>query len=433
MTEYDLAIVGAGPGGVHAAKWAAKKGLKVVLIEKRKDISKITRYCSEHLILDEGYNGDTVLVDPKKGKITSTEVGWEVDYKGDLFPCIHKYYYSPKGNPIHFAWPDNRPYAYKYDKGFLLQSLLEECLALGVTFQNETTGYDATDSKDGVEIKCASRGKKFKIKAKKLIIADGCNTRLGQAMGFNADRGYMGAALCMATYMSGVKEYDPAEWVLWYGRCYGSNMAPIIGTGPAGHFEDWADVINLGSAVDLPVNAFDRFTKESPIADRFANAKIEERYCCSVKAFTPISRPCKGNVMIIGDSAAFVEVQAQGGLSCGYKAAEAVAKELEGNTKGFEEYTKWWMDSFEFNDEGMLQVQQGYALIPTYTDEEVDYLFSLCSDVLLDGSFSQYKSSRMIWDAILRDPKRIEGERPALFTKIKNVRANTLETTLSEN
>ena len=137
--------------------------------------------------------------------------------------------------------------------------------------------------------------------------------------------------------------------------------------------------------------------------------------------------------MIIGDSAAFVEVQAQGGLSCGYKAAEAIAKELEGDTKGFEEYTKWWMDSFEFNDEGMLQVQQGYALIPTYTDEEVDYLFSLCSDVLLDGSFSQYKSSRMIWDAILRDPKRIERERPALFTKIKNVRANTLETTLSEN
>ena len=97
----------------------------------------------------------------------------------------------------------------------------------------------------------------------------------------------------MATYMSGVKHYDPAEWVLWYGRCYGSNLAPIIGTGPAGHFEDWADVINLGSAVDLPVKAFDRFTKDSPIADRFANAKIEERYCCSVKAFTPIATPIK--------------------------------------------------------------------------------------------------------------------------------------------
>jgi len=429
---YDLAIVGAGPGGLHTAKWAAKKGLNVILIEKRKDISKITRYCSEHLILDEAYNGDTVLVDPEEGKITSTVNGWEVDYKGDLFPCTDKFYYSPKGNPIHFAWPDKRPYAYKYDKGFLQQSLLEECLALGVTFQNETTGYDATDSPDGVEVKCVSKGTKLRIKAKKLVIADGCCTRLGQAMGFNKDRGYMGVALCMATYMSGVKEYNPAEWVIWYGRCYGSNIAPIIGTGPAGHFEDWADVINLGSAVDLPLNAFDRFTKESPIADRFANAKIEERYCCSVKAYTPITKPYKGNTVIIGDSAAFVEVQGQGALSCGYKAAEAVLKELEGK-KGFEEYTKWWLDSFEFHDEGMLQVQQGYALIPTYTEDEIDYLFSLCSDVLLDGSFSQYKSSRMIWDAILRDPQRIERERPGLMKKIKGVRSNALKESMTEN
>ena len=429
---YDLAIVGAGPGGLHTAKWAAKKGLNVILIEKRKDISKITRYCSEHLILDEAYNGDTVLVDPEEGKITSTVNGWEVDYKGDLFPCTDKFYYSPKGNPIHFAWPDKRPYAYKYDKGFLQQSLLEECLALGVTFQNETTGYDATDSPDGVEVKCVSKGTKLRIKAKKLVIADGCCTRLGQAMGFNKDRGLMGVALCMATYMSGVKEYNPAEWVIWYGRCYGSNIAPIIGTGPAGHFEDWADVINLGSAVDLPLNAFDRFTKESPIADRFANAKIEERYCCSVKAYTPITKPYKGNTVIIGDSAAFVEVQGQGALSCGYKAAEAVLKELEGK-KGFEEYTKWWLDSFEFHDEGMLQVQQGYALIPTYTEDEIDYLFSLCSDVLLDGSFSQYKSSRMIWDAILRDPQRIERERPGLMKKIKGVRSNALKESMTEN
>ncbi len=429
---YDLAIVGAGPGGLHVAKWAAKKGLEVILIEKRKDVSKVTRYCSEHLILDEGYNGDTVLVDPEEGKIISTVNGWEVDYKGELFPCIDKYYYSPKGNAIHFAWPDKRPYAYKYDKGFLQQGLLDECLALGVVFQNETTGYDATDSPDGVDVKCVSKGTKLKIRAKKLVIADGCNTRLGQAMGFNKDRGFMGFALCMATYMSGVKDYNPAEWVIWMGRGYGSNLAPIIGTGPAGHFKDWADVINLGSPKDLPEKAFDRFTKESPIADRFANAKIEERYCCSVKAFTPIAKPHKGNVLIIGDSAAFVEVQGQGALSCGFKAAEAVAKELEGK-KGFEDYTRWWLDSFEFHAEGMLQVQQGYAFVPTYTEDEIDYLFLLCEDVTLDGSFSQYKSSKMIWDAILRDPERIERERPGLMKKIKGVRSNALKESISED
>ena len=61
---YDVAIVGAGPAGLHAAKHAAAGGLRVVLIEKRRDISKITRYCSEHIILDEKYNGDTIIVEP---------------------------------------------------------------------------------------------------------------------------------------------------------------------------------------------------------------------------------------------------------------------------------------------------------------------------------------------------------------------------------
>lgn len=423
---YDLAIVGAGSGGLHAAKWAAKKGLKVILIEKRKDISKITRYCSEHIILDKDYNGDTIKVDAEQGKIISTANGWEVDYKGELCPVTDKYYYSPSRHAIHFAWPDKRPFAYKYDKGLLLQTLLEECQALGVAYQNETTGYDGTDSPEGVEIKCVSKGKKSKIRAKKLIIADGSITRLGQAMGFNRDRGYMGNALCLATYMSGVKEYNPSEWKGWWGRCYGSNLAPLMGTGPAGHFEDWADVIIFGSPKDTPEKVFEYFTKKSPLAYMFTDAKIEERYCCSVKAFTPIAKPYQGNVLIIGDAAAFIEVQAQGALSCGLRAAEAVAKELEGKN-GFERYTKWWLDAFEFHSEGMMQVQQGYALIPTYTDDEVDYLFSLCEGVTLDGSWSQYKSPKMIWDTILQDPDRIKRENSDLFEKIKSVRANTLQ------
>ena len=106
MSSYDVAIVGAGPGGLHCAKYAAKKGLKVLLIEKRKDISKITRYCSEHLILEKGYNGDQLIVElgagpDEKGivaeadhKIKSANFGWEVDYKGALCVKNEKFYYS---------------------------------------------------------------------------------------------------------------------------------------------------------------------------------------------------------------------------------------------------------------------------------------------------------------------------------------------------
>lgn len=423
---YDLAIVGAGPGGLHTAKWAAKKGLKTVIIEKRSDISKITRYCSEHIILDEDYNGDTIKVDTGTNKkIISTRNGWEVDYKGDLCPVIDKYYYSVKGHAAHFAWPDKSPFAYKYDKGALLQGMLDEVLNLGVEYINNSTCYDVNDLPQKVDLKCVSRGKKFRLEAKKLVAADGASARIAQVLGLNNDRVYFGSALCLAVYMSDVKDYNPSEWKGYWGASFGSNLAPLMGTGPAGHFEDWADVIILGSQKQAPAEVMEFFTKKSPMAWMFENAKAEESHCCLTKAYSPIKKPYQGNCLIIGDAAAFVETQAQGALNCGFWAADAVAKELEGRN-GFDEYTDKWLNTFEFNGDGMMQVTTGYALIPYYKDDEVDYLFSLLDDVTLEGSWSQYKSPRMMWDAIKRKSEKIERERPEIWAKINKQQARTL-------
>jgi flavin-dependent dehydrogenase len=49
MTNYDVAIVGAGPTGLMAAKRGAEKGLRVVVIERKKDVSIIRRACCSHL------------------------------------------------------------------------------------------------------------------------------------------------------------------------------------------------------------------------------------------------------------------------------------------------------------------------------------------------------------------------------------------------
>ena len=71
---------------------------------------------------------------------------------------------------------------------------------------------------------------------------------------------------------------------------------------------------------------------------------------CTVKAYPSLMTPHTGNCLAIGDAAAYVEVEVQGGLMCGYHAAGAVADELEG-AGGFSRYTQWWQRSFEFNSE----------------------------------------------------------------------------------
>ncbi|HJX05072.1 MAG TPA: FAD-dependent oxidoreductase, partial [Thermoplasmata archaeon] len=46
MPEYDVVVVGAGPAGSMTAKWAAKSGARVLMIEKRQEIGSPVR-CGE--------------------------------------------------------------------------------------------------------------------------------------------------------------------------------------------------------------------------------------------------------------------------------------------------------------------------------------------------------------------------------------------------
>ena len=48
---YDLAVVGAGPAGSNAARIAAKKGLSVIVLDKRQEIGSPVR-CGEGLNIE---------------------------------------------------------------------------------------------------------------------------------------------------------------------------------------------------------------------------------------------------------------------------------------------------------------------------------------------------------------------------------------------
>ena len=97
---------------------------------------------------------------------------------------------------------------------------------------------------------------------------------------------------------------------------------------------------------------------------------------------------------------------------------------------GFAQYTRWWQSAFEFNGPDSLRVAQGYALTPTYTDAELDYLFGLAENEVLPGSYSQYHSPKYMWDAILAHREQISSERSGLLLKIESSMQRTLNDTL---
>ncbi|MBE6050238.1 MAG: NAD(P)/FAD-dependent oxidoreductase [Clostridium sp.] len=420
----DLLIIGAGPAGLMTAKTAANLGLKVTIVEKNKDFKQLRRACSAQFILDDGYENEFIKL--TNDKILFTKNNFEVNYKGKLVEVKNKYYTSPSGHRIHFALPNQKAFALKFDKRKLLSDLYEECLGLGVDVRMSTLASKGVDKGDYVEVELKDNSKRYTLKAKKVVIADGVNSRMANRLGFNKGRTHFATALTGKYILKNISGIEPNSWNLFYGKAFFSNAPVIIGPSLLG--DDTFEVTISGSTSLRPDDIFDKVINNSPLKENFKNATLIDKQGCAVKAFSSMKVPYKNNVLVIGDSAAFVEVEVQGALMCGYHAAMAINDELQGKN-GFENYTNWWKNAFEFNSDEYLLVSQGYALVPTYTDEELDYLFALVENQILEGTYSQYKTPKLIWDAILKHTDKIQKEKPDIYYKIKKMNTMTLTDT----
>ena len=176
----------AGPAGLMAAKSAAELGLKVTLIEKNKNFDDIRRACSSQFILDDGYENELLKI--SNGKILFTKNNFEVKYSGSLVEIKNKYYYSPKGHRIHFAHPNEKAFALKFDKKKLLQDLYYDCANLGVNIKLNTLALNGKDLGSYVKVNLKTENNNYPIYAKKLIIAEGANANLTGKFGFNRKR-----------------------------------------------------------------------------------------------------------------------------------------------------------------------------------------------------------------------------------------------------
>jgi flavin-dependent dehydrogenase len=276
--------------------------------------------------------------------------------------------------------------------------------------------YEARDSAECIQVSLTSEGSRSTLKAKKAIVADGVNSRIAEALGMNQGRIFFLNALVLIYTMEGIRDFECTSFKFYMGLAYQSK-APIL-IGPTLQGAHVGYLLISGNRNNPPEKIYHNVITRGPLAYMFEQATLINKTGCGGRCFSSLTLPFRGNALIIGDAAAYVEVETQGALMCGFRAGKAVAKELTGE-KGFEEYTQWWQKSFEFNGPEAFQVARGYALVPTYSDNELDYLFSLTEDEVLEGTGSQYKSPPLMWGSILRHREKIAREKPDLYEKIK--------------
>lgn len=419
--KYDVIVVGAGPGGLMAARTCAEQNLKVVLIERRKNITKWNRAdCMMFYGLEGDFLGEDIRVE--LGKVVFPKNGFEIKYTGGLYPLCHWRALSPGGHRVDFS--SERPIAAVFNKETLLRNLLDEVEKLGVDVLPGTPGIKAENTENGAKVLISSNGQESWLEAKKVIAADGVNSQITESIGLNKERPPMGLFKVVQHIMEGIENPYPNSWVQFYGKSISPFAPPhflqtVYGEG----------LHKLGAIRPSPGNPEEDLKiimEKSPYSSWFKNSKLAYKMAVSVKPMLPIPRPVMDNVLAIGDAAAFVETENQGAIMCGYHAGRAILKEIAGGN-GIEDYINWWQQSFEFNNPDIHRVAQGFAVNPYYEDAEVDYLFSLVEGETFAGTINQYKIPKMLWEAIFRHKERIQKERPELSQKIEGIQSMTTE------
>ena len=400
--KHDLIIVGGGPGGLMAAKTAAEDGLKVLLVERKRELTRINRACLQIFYLKwmqpDGYIEPVKIeLSPDKTRLHLPIPGCYVDYSGPLKPYCNAIWISRSGYRVYPF--KNELFGFFYDKEYLLANLLASAQKAGAKVITEAMALGAENTADGVKISVRTKSGEQTLKARRAIAADGVNSRIVDSLGLNQKRKvfvFTPKAQGVNYVMEGVEPTIPGHETAWLSVNIPSITGHMTGIGLMPGDTKWVSR-NYQDLMKIP-----------EYAPWFRHARVVKKTAFVATVRTPIREPVVGNVMIISDAAAPIETWIQGAIACGYQAVKAILKELNGQ-KGYPEYIAWWQKAFFFNDPRYFKgVVTHRALNRICSDEEVDYIYKLFQDKRVVPTL-----------AIAKNPELIKDERPELYQKIK--------------
>jgi len=234
--DYDLVVVGAGPAGSSAAFAAAKKGIKVALLEKENSVAETVRT-----------SGVTWIQNIK-----------EFGIPDDCYNPIKKFSFCSPNNEVTIS--DSVPRAAVLDVRKTYRWLAHEAEKLGVDIFVKTNINDVIKNKKGDIVGVAGTGPKGKITfhSKMVIDASGFTSTVCKAMGFVTQWKRFGAG---AEYEVKVENVDSDTWWLMVGQQYS----------PAGYawiFPLGNNIVRIGVGVGKPESNVDPTQRLKDLIDK---------------------------------------------------------------------------------------------------------------------------------------------------------------------
>ena len=376
--DYDIVIVGGGPAGSSAAFTAAKKGVKVAMLEKEESIAQTVRT-----------SGVTWIKDVKKFGIPP-----------DCYNQIRNYSFCSPNNQVSIS--DSEPRAVVLDVRKTYQWLAKQAEKEGTDIFLKTNVFGViTDSNGKIAGVKASSNDEVIFNAKVVIDASGFQSVVAKSLGVATQWERFGVG---AEYEATAEHVEHDTWWLMVGQQYS----------PAGYawiFPVNKNTVRIGVGIGKPesdVDPTERLkellkTKLGPIKNLGKITPIEFHY--GLIPNDGVSRKTVyDNLILVGDSAGQANPLVLEGIRyailfgrvAGEVSADA-AKSGDTSEKSLQKYEENWQKAIKAKINSASKVQDRWiGLSDNEWDKEIEVIGELTPDEFIDFIKADFGLSNMV-------------------------------------
>ena len=363
----DVLVIGAGPAGSMTAKWAAKEGAKVVMIEKRQEVGSPVR-CGEGM--SKEWLADVGI---KPGKWINVEVeGARIFSPSEkIFEINEKH----AGNEV----------GYVVERDGFDKALAIDAANAGVDVMLKTAATAVLKEQGRiVGVKAKAFGEPFEIRASVTIGADGFESQVGRWAGLPTNIQMRDMDTCLQYRMTGV-DCDTRYCDFYLGK-----------VAPGGYvwiFPKDEGLANVGIGVQVSQiqsmaearKYLDAWIDKHPA---YAKGKKIDMVGGGVSISPPLKQTVTDGFMIVGDAARMIDPLTGGGIAngciagkiCGTVAAKAVHAG-DASKEFLQQYEKGWRARLE---EKLYRNWLAKEKLTTLSDETFDKIVDALQGVHLE-------------------------------------------------
>jgi digeranylgeranylglycerophospholipid reductase len=370
MQNYDVLVVGAGPGGSSAARFSAKAGLKTLMIEKRPDIGSPVR-CGEGLSRTWMKEGE---ISPSSHWIADEVKGARIYGPSEKKPIILEA--ENAGNEVGFVVERD-----KFDKDMAALAASE---GADVWVKSPALSVIKEDGRV-VGAKVRHNGVMEEVRAKMVIAADGFESEFGRWAGLKSIILAKNDIISCVEYKM-INVDSDVDYTDFY-----------LGTiAPAGYlwvFPKGDKQANVGIGITITAlhdrfevrNYLDSWIKKHP---GYAKGKTIQYITGGVSVSKVKDKITLPGLLLVGDAARLIDPITGGGIANSYisgKFAAKVAKEAIEN----EDYSQEMMNKYEKMVKDKFQRKHlrnwiAKEKLGQLSDDQLDRLIDILSDVKIN-------------------------------------------------